>query len=198
MDHDQTLTSQSPAVLGYASNEVSPVAVVWCRLFALWLFVNGIDKLVIDLSFYVNKQLTGFRNPWDGWPASLANVGTWIVLGWLCWAEAPRLSLRITEGLAVEKMQPLPLQGFLRVLLLGIGVYAVTDGLPFVIRNLTAIKGPINSLGDLPWSEMSSSLSHVILGMAIIFANAKIAKFLLRRFGDADVAPLADAKVVGS
>lgn len=59
-------------------------------------------------------------------------------------------------------------------------------------------KGPIHSLSDLPWSVMTSSLSHVVLGMLIIFANAKIADFLLQRFGDAGAAAILESKVVES
>jgi hypothetical protein len=183
--------SEPAGVLGYEGLRAPPmVAVVWCRIFALSLLANGLTD---GASFvgYVASRLTGSRFQFQDdlssviLFSSILPCSVFLLMAWYCWRRAPTLARRMTEGLDPGPSQRGITSGeLLHLILMGIGVYLLTTGIPSLawlllllitmLRNGPPATTPIDA-------NIISSIVRCSLGLWLILGTRGIAQ-LVRRY----------------
>jgi hypothetical protein len=133
--------SAPPPVLEYdRPQSASASAVIWCRILALWMLGWGLyytTSTVGNLVAYLFRpgQLTAGEVGIYATIFLLPDV-IWLLMAWYLWTKSPKLADRIVHDIARERqprreMSPDELLG---VLLIGMGVYLLAEGLPNIAR----------------------------------------------------------------
>jgi hypothetical protein len=124
-------------VLGYAGLPPPPtVAVVWCRIFALWLLANGLTDGAGFVG-YVASRLISSRVQYQvdiaqaAMFSSILPCAVFLLMAWYCWRKAPALARRMAAGSDPGSSQHgIASNELLHLVLIGIGIYLLTTGIP--------------------------------------------------------------------
>jgi len=188
--------SDKSRVIGYATpttNMPPTFAVVWCRILALWMLAwglyTGATFVALGLYFLFN---IGVRQSYPQLLPILTSQGLpgalWLLMAWYCWRKAPDLARRMTQN--QDQDQNLSARGMtaeelLHIVLMGIGVYLLSDGLPMLVQMAWEKFEELRS--GLPGAQMNDSyiwdsVVRCILGFWLILGTHGIV-LLLRRYG---------------
>jgi hypothetical protein len=178
-------------VLGYAGLSPPPIfAVVWCRLFALWMFANGLSNaagifgvfapVVFRIRFQASEVLAEVI-------LSIVPMLIYFLVAWYCWSKAPVLARRMVAGLDYGSSQHgIGSDELLQIVLMGIGVYLLTEGIPGVARLVFyAIMSPRNGSPGIAQIDANifSSIFRCGLGAWLILGTRGIGRLLRRHSG---------------
>jgi len=181
----------APVVLSYSSQSgVSAAAVVWCRLLALCMLGWGVQSLVVGLVPMIDnlpRASFDFRTGVLYFVFSVLPGGVWLILGWYCWAKAPSLADRMargrTEGLSQQGMSS---DELLTTLMIGIGIYLLTQGLPalaqYVYENLARAQSGTGS-GIAYHGAILGAIVRCSLGLWLILGTRGILTIIRRHSG---------------
>jgi hypothetical protein len=178
-------------VLGYAGLSPPPmVAVVWCRLFALWLLANGLSDVASVFGFFASYLLRpGFRSAdmFAELIPPLFPLPIFLLVAWYCWSKAPTLARRMAGGLDPgPSRREITSNELLHIVLIGIGIYLLTEGIPGIARLVYyAITTPRN--GPPGFQQIDAVIFGSIirsgLGVWLILGTRGIAQLLRRHSG---------------
>jgi hypothetical protein len=170
----QNVTLANTQVLGYARTEPPPaIAVFLCRVLALGMLAWGLYSATLFIAYLC---VALFQRDLAGSVATALFYGLppaiWLSLAWYYWKKAPRLAGRIARGVEVDTTsQSLNPDDLLRVLLIGVGVFLLTEGLPIVVSilaravtNQRAFQGPGNVFRVADLNE----IARIILGTWLV------------------------------
>jgi hypothetical protein len=132
-------------VLGYArTSPPSAMAVLLCRVLAIWMLAWGFYSASDSLSQAFNWLLNAQRPPVSTWFAFFIDLGLtagiWFSFAWYCWTRAPALAEKMA-GLTDPPVSSSPMTSdeLMHVLLIGIGIYLLADGLPLFLGSLIVL-----------------------------------------------------------
>jgi hypothetical protein len=196
MSQIEPARDEAPApapVLGYAELPPAPmVAVVWCRIFALWLLANG---LIAGVGFvgYVASRLIRSRLQYQDDIASammfssILPCAVFLLMAWYCWRKAPALARRMAAGSDHGSSQRgIASNELLHVVLIGIGIYLLTTGIPSLAWPLyLVITIPRNRPPGMPQIDryVLTSVVSCGLGLWLILGTRGIAQLVRRHSG---------------
>ncbi len=193
MPVDQTSPQQpEPASLtiGYASPSSPPTTiVVWCRLFALWLLVNGAIGVTEILEITIGAMF-GMRPLNSSLIVEAIEVGlpmmVWLLAGWYCWYRAPSLAARIAgspnQALPEQSLNP---NDLLQIALIALGVYFFGEGIPGFARVLSdAIAGVRQgSFASVNEPDVVMTVARCLLGLWLILGTPGVARLIRKHSG---------------
>jgi hypothetical protein len=180
-------------VLGYAGLSPPPmVAVVWCRIFALWLLANGLTDGAGFVG-YLASRLISRRVPYQVDIAqalmlsSILPCAVFLLMAWYCWRKAPALARRMAAGSDPGSSQHgIASNELLHLVLIGIGIYLLTTGIPSLAWPLyLVITIPRNGSPDISEIRASffSSVVRTGLGVWLILGTRGVARLVRRHSG---------------
>ena len=185
---DSTIESaavEPQAVLGYAVSSAPTNIVIWCRLLAIGMLGYGVERIA-TIAIFLIGELMG--SPGPGRFDLVSFVGTcavcliWPLMAWYCWARAPQLALRISNGAAADSIGPSSTSHggneILCVALLTLGAYQLSEAMPTLATVFILSFRRIHDLSDLPWRDMTVPLVRSGLGALLIFGNHKVLAYL--------------------
>jgi len=189
---DTQITSADAAqkpqpVLGYADHDAPQNVVVWCRLLAIGMLGLGLERVLTMLGYVLSATVGFARTNW-GYVgvSSLVFVG-WPLLARYLWICAPQLAVRIARGTSSDISSDAEAcrrgNELLSVGLMVLGLYQLTEALPYLAIMIQGHSVPFHNLGDLPWIQMSPTMIRLAVGGLLVFANHKIVPYL-RRLSD--------------
>lgn len=174
----------SPGPLASAS------AVVWCRLLALVMLGWGVQSAIEALA-----QMIDFlpRSAFGGMTMALYGVGSalpasiWLILGWYCWVKAPLVADRMardrTENLSPQGMNA---DELLATMMIGIGIYMLTGGLPMVgqylFESLYRVQNGIGPFNNF-YGRIVGAIIRCALGLWLILGTRGILTIIRRHSG---------------
>lgn len=186
--------SPVPPILGYAQRQPPPmIAVIWCRLFALWMLANALNvaasvigMVAFRVLFVSSRMLNSYSI--ELLPSAFPAI-VWFILAWYCWRKAPSLASRLTDSSGPETPHPsLTPADLLNVMLIGVGVYMLTSGLPTVVQfaflifqNVRNVPNGVNY--NQFTGSMLASIARCILGIWLIVGKAGFARLIQSHSG---------------
>jgi len=167
------------------------VAVVWCRIFALWMLAYGLVDGAGFVGFVASRLITG-RAPYQQeivdalMFSSILPCAVFLLMAWYCWRKAPVLARRMAAGSDQGSPQRgSPSHELLHLILIGIGIYLLTTGISQLAWPLyTVIATPRNGPADMSLisEPFFSSIVRCGLGAWLTFGTHGLV-ILLRRHG---------------
>jgi hypothetical protein len=180
-----------PVVLAYQPRAVaSTAAVVWCRLLAICMLGWGVESSVVGLAEaidYLPRSSFDARTLVMYFLALILPGATWLFLAWYCWAKAPVLADRMTRDTTQDaSSQGMSADELLTTIIIGIGIYLLTVGLPSAV-NLIYTELTMVRNGGRPMNGVSGTFVGVIvrclLGIWLILGPQGILKIIRRHSG---------------
>jgi len=180
-------------VLGYAGLSPPPmVAVVWCRIFALWLLANGLTDGAGFVGYLASRLIRSRLQYQDDIASammfsSILPCAVFLLMAWYCWRKAPALARRMAAGSDHGPSQRgITSNELLHIILIGIGVYLLTTGIPSLAWPLyLVITIPRNGPPDITQIRASffSSVVRSGLGVWLILGTRGIAQLVRSHSG---------------
>jgi hypothetical protein len=178
------------SVLGYAAPRPAPfVAVIWCRILAIWMFGWGLYSgagwlgalAMVFAPHYTLEQAAGQLI------AATVTTGVWLLIAWYCWRKAPDLARRMSAGAEPpETSRAMSSDELLGVIVIGIGVYLLADGLPTLAWVLTVIIENIRGTAtpeSLYERTMISGVIRCTLGLWMILGTGGVVEQIRKYTG---------------
>ena len=190
---DKTGAANKSEVLEYApKNMPSMLAVVWCRILALWMLSWGLYTSIPALVAMCGYILTssGSNQRFGENAAELFIWGLpgiiWLSMAWYCWRKAPAIALRMTSVRAEgpsEFVSNMTVTELLHVLLMVIGVFLLSTGLPSIAQWAFDKVGAMrNAQAQTVSPQFWTAIARCALGLWLILGTRGIV-VLLRRHG---------------
>jgi len=169
------------------------IAVIWCRLFALWMLASGLeDSAHVVGIIAVRLFRMGSYRFYDEMIGELLPVAlpaiVWLAMAWFFWRRAPALASRLAEGAdSAISHQGINPSELLNIVIIGVGLYLLTTGIPIVSQLIYLAVENARVGAGFPLSQIStnifSSIIRCILGFWLILGSRGVARLIQTHSG---------------